>query len=98
MILRTDGASAAGQQGNWGQQPAGTYITRAQFDALPQDSRAKFFREGGRLGDSASQVAPSAPAAASSDAVGKTMTRAQFDVTPSTQVAALFKTGGKITD
>lgn len=91
MIQRKDGESTRGQQGQ------SSTITRAQFDAMPQGTRAKFLNEGGRIGDGAGGPAPSAPSP-DQQGGGKVMTRAQFDVTPPPQAAAFFKSGGKVVD
>ncbi|MDB4873313.1 MAG: hypothetical protein JWL97_4317 [Gemmatimonadales bacterium] len=90
MIVRKDGA-APDQQSR-----TGPTITRAQFDAMPQDTRGKFLNEGGRIGDGAGGPAPGAPSPDQQG--GKVMTRAQFDVMPNNDRAAYFKTGGKVVD
>jgi hypothetical protein len=90
MIQRKDGGPAPAP----GQQVQTTTITRAQFDAMPQASRAKFFNEGGRIGEGAGTGAPGAAHQSS----GKAITRAQFDVMPNNDRAAHFKTGGKVVD
>jgi hypothetical protein len=97
MIQREAGAQTPTPTPTTGQQShTATSISRLQFDALPQDSRAKFLKEGGRIGDATNSPAHAAPPAPSDGA--KVMTRAVFDVTPPVQVAAFFKAGGKIVD
>lgn len=92
MIQRTDGTPATGQQGQ-----TATIITRAQFDSMPQATRAKYLQEGGRVGEGASTAAPGAPTAAQ-QSDRQTITRADFDVMPNNDRAAYFKTGGKVVD
>lgn len=91
MIQREHATAKPGQHGQ------GTAITRAQFNALPQDSRAKFVREGGSIADGA------APAAAALAAVqrtgdGKAVSRAQFDAMGPLERAGHVKAGGLVTD
>jgi hypothetical protein len=93
-ILREPGATGSSTPAQ--QSQTATSISRLQFDALPQDSRAKFLKEGGRIGDATNSPAHAAPPAPSAGA--KVMTRAVFDVTPPVQVAAFFKAGGKVVD
>jgi hypothetical protein len=88
MIIRKDDASA--QQGGKGHST----VTRAQFDAMPQDTRGRFLSEGGRVSEAAGAGAP----AAAQQSGGKAITRAQFDVMPTNDRAAHFKTGGKVVD
>jgi hypothetical protein len=88
MIQREDGAAKPGQHSQ------GTAITRAQFDALPQDGRAKFVREGGRIAEGA---AP-APAAVQRTGDGKAVSRAQFDAMGPMERAGHVKAGGLVTD
>jgi hypothetical protein len=90
MIMRKDGEPALGQQGQ-----TGPTVTRAQFDAMPQNARAKFLGDGGRVGDAASGQASGAP---SPVAGAKVMTRAQFDKTHATEAALFVKSGGKVVD
>lgn len=87
------GAAAPGQQG-----PAGPAITRAQFDTMPQDTRAKFIKEGGRIADGASSVSARTPAVGLPQGGIKTMTRAQFDQIPPMERAGFIKAGGRIAD
>ena len=91
MIQRDEGAAAPGQPGR------GTAITRAQFDALPQDSRAKFVREGGRIAEGAAHAA-AGPAAAQRTGDGKAVSRAQFDAMAPMARAGHVKAGGLVTD
>lgn len=91
MIQRDEGAAAPGQPGR------GTAITRAQFDALPQDSRAKFVREGGRIAEGAAPAA-AAHAAAQRIGDGKAVSRAQFDAMGPMERAGHVKAGGLVTD
>lgn len=88
MIQREDGATKPGQHGQ------GAAITRAQFNALPPDSQAKFAREGGRVADGA---AP-APAAAHRAGKGKAILRAQFDAMGPLERASHVNAGGVVTD
>lgn len=92
MILRSDGAAPAAQQAQ-----GESYVTRAQFDAMPQATRAKFFREGGRVGDGESTAAPNRPTGVQKDS-GKTVSRAEFDVMPTAERGAYFKAGGTVVD
>lgn len=93
MIQRKDGEPGAAP----GQQDKSTAtITRTQFDSLPPASRAKFFGDGGRIGDVASAGAP-APAPAK-PAGGNAITRPQFDVMGPRDRAMHFKNGGSIVD
>ncbi|NVD74534.1 hypothetical protein HUX88_29040 [Duganella sp. BJB1802] len=98
MIQREGGAaSAPGTASPTGQQRTGTTINRAQFDSLPQMSKAKFLKEGGRIAESA--AAPSGgPAPAPAANSGKTITRATFDQMPQMERHAFFKAGGKVGD
>lgn len=96
MIQRKDAAPPAthGQPSGTG---ASSTVTRAQFDAMPQATRAKFLNEGGRVGEPAGTNAAGAPAAGQQSS-GKTITRADFDVMPNNDRASYFKTGGKVVD
>lgn len=91
MILREPGAPAPAQASGQPQGKGGT-ITRAQFDALPPASRAKFITGGGRIADVTSAAAPvSAPPQGS-------ITRAAFDALGPQDRAMHFKNGGKVAD
>lgn len=92
MILRPAGAAPAEQQ-----VQGASSVTRAQFDAMPQATRAKFFQEGGRISEVQSAAAPSTPPAARQGGE-KTITRAQFDVMPTVERGAHFKAGGTVVD
>jgi hypothetical protein len=90
MIQRKDdGGAAPGAQAR-----NGSTVTRAQFDAMPQDTRGRFLNGGGKISEAAGAGAP----AAAPQSGGKAITRAQFDVMPSNDRAAHFKTGGKVVD
>jgi hypothetical protein len=93
MIQRKDGGEAAPGPG----ARNGSTVTRAQFDAMPQDTRGRFLSEGGRVSEAAGNGAPAAPVATQQSG-GKAITRAQFDVMPTNDRAAHFKTGGKVVD
>jgi hypothetical protein len=92
MILREDVDAAPAHQ-----QPGTGTVTRAQFDAMPQDTRGRFLKEGGRIGDAGGGPTPGATLPGQQDGA-KTMTREQFDVTPPPQIAAFLKSGGKVVD
>ncbi len=96
MIQREPGAGGApGVAPPAGQQRNGTAITRAQFDSLPQQSRAKFLGDGGRIAEgTAAPASPAAPVAPSR----KEITRATFDQMPQMERHAFFKAGGKVGD
>lgn len=96
MIQREPGAGGApGAAPPAGQQRNGTAITRAQFDSLPQQSRAKFLGDGGRIAEGSAVLAsPAAPAATGR----KEITRATFDQMPQMERHAFFKAGGKVGD
>lgn len=96
MIQRDPGAGGApGTAPPAGQQQAGATLSRAAFDAMPQDTRARFLGGGGRIADTVSGSAPVATPVASA---GKSVTRAVFDVMGTQERGAHFKAGGKVVD
>ncbi|WP_295993470.1 DUF6651 domain-containing protein [Rugamonas sp.] len=96
IIQREPGAGGApGAAPAAGQQPAGATVSRAAFDAMPQDTRVRFLGGGGRISDSATGAAPAAPPPTPT---GKTVTRAAFDVMGTQERGAHFKAGGKVVD
>jgi hypothetical protein len=95
MILREGGAAGATAPAT--HAGTGTTITRPQFDALPQDSRAKFLKDGGRIGDAARAAAPTAPAS-SQQRDGKTLTRAIFESLPPIERMTHVRAGGSVVD
>jgi hypothetical protein len=94
MILRKDGAPGATAPAQPGR--TGSTVSRAAFDAMPQDTRTRFLSDGGRVGDSASGSAPAAPPAPSAGT--KVMTRAQFNAMPHMERGGYFKNGGRVVD
>lgn len=79
------------------QSQVGQSVTRAQFDSMPQETRARFLQSGGRIGDATDAAAPSKTAATPQH--GKpSISRAQFDALPQSDRGAHFKAGGTVTD
>jgi hypothetical protein len=100
MIQREPGAGAGAAPGAAapaGQQQAGATITRAQFDAMPPETKGKFMAQGGRIADGAA-VPAAKPATSAPPAGAKTITRAAFDEMPQTDRHGFVKSGGKISD
>lgn len=93
MILRKDGAPSSTAPA--GQQQTGTSVSRAAFDAMPQDTRARFLSGGGKVSDGAGGAAPASPPTTGGR---KSITRAAFDVLGTQERAAHFKAGGKVVD
>lgn len=50
-ILKGTGANGSGARGGDGQGAGGKIKTRAQFDQMPHEDRAAFFKDGGKLVD-----------------------------------------------
>jgi hypothetical protein len=91
MIQREPGAAPAVQQ------QAGSTITRAQFDAMPPETKGKFMAQGGRIADGPA-VPAAKPVTSAPPAGAKTVTRAAFDQMPQADRHSFVKSGGRISD
>lgn len=92
QIIRKDGAQTPEQQG----QTAAT-VTRQQFDAMAHDKRAKFIKDGGRIGDEAHAAVATAPAGGQQSG-GKPITRTVFDSLAPTARMNHVRAGGTVVD
>lgn len=92
LIQRKDGAPEPGQPAD-----PGRTISRLEFDVLPHESRARFLKEGGTIGESANP-SQSEVRTATPPSNGKTVTRSQFDVMQPIARFEHCRTGGKVVD
>lgn len=98
QIVREGGAApAAATPSVTGKPGAGVSVTRAQFDSMPQMTRGRFLKEGGRIDEAGTGTAPAKPRAVEQRA-GAAVTRAQFDVMPQADRFVFFNAGGTVSD